>query len=200
MSEIQKILYSKQVVEFVAISNEWCTLVENAERFSKKDFVEKLHKLTAFLYQKASVLPETEQIFDAIEKSVTELDWTIINNNIEAKLVSNNDFVFVPELNTYQTDTENELSLSEITADIYQSIKDFLYLYKTDNEEVMNDALFEVKQDFGQYWGIRAIMLLKNLHIMIFNDNELIEEEFKPHHQQNNNENTERWIDKRMNS
>ena len=200
MSEIQQILYSKQVVEFVAISNEWCTLVENAERFSKKDFVEKLHKLTAFLYQKASILPDTEQIFDTLEKSVTELDWTIINNNIEAKLVSNNDFVFVPELNTYQTDTENELSLSEITADIYQSIKDFLYLYKTDNEEIMNDALFEVKQDFGQYWGIRAIMLLKNLHIMIFNDNELIEEEFKPHHQQNNNENTERWIDKRMNS
>ena len=196
MSNDSQILYSKQTIEFVAIANEWCSLLETADRFSKKDFVDKPFKLTGFLYHKATLLPDTEPLFESTEKFVTELDWTIINNNVEAKLVSNNDLVDVPELNSFQVDTDNELTLSEICADIYQSVKDFIYLYKTDNEEVMNDALAEIKNDFGQYWGLRAVSLLRNLHIMIYSDNELIDEE--PAKQKNDeNQQEERWIDKR---
>jgi len=198
MDKENQVLYAKQTIEFVAIANEWCSLVETADRFSKKDFVDKLFKLTGFLYHKASILPDTEPVFDSTGKFVTELDWTIINNNVEAKLVSNNDLVMVPEINSFQVDTDNELSLSEICADIYQPVKDFIHLYKTDNEEVMNDALYEVKHDFGQYWGLRAVTLLRNLHIMLFSDNELIDEE--PAKQKGDDNEQERWIDKRWNS
>ena len=170
-------IYSKQVLEFVAVVTEWCNLVELTDNFTKKEFIDKLHKLSAFVYQKATILPDTEQIFGDVEKFVTEIDWTLINNKVEEKLVSNNDFVEVPEIESYQTDTGAELNLAEIIADIYQSLKDFLMLYQVGNEDSMNDVLWEIKDEFGRYWGIRLNVLVQNLHKLLYSGQELIDEE-----------------------
>ena len=170
-------IYSKQVLEFVAVVTEWCNLVELTDNFKKKEFIDKLHKLSAFVYQKATILPDTEQIYGDVEKFVTEIDWTLINSKVEAKLVSNNDFVEVPEIESYQTDTGAELNLAEIIADIYQSLKDFIMLYQVGNEDSMNDVLWEIKDEFGRYWGIRLNVLVQNLHKLLFSGQELIDEE-----------------------
>jgi len=172
-------IYSKQVLEFVAVVTEWCNLVELTDNFNKREFIDKLHKLSAFVYQKATILPKTEQIYGDVEKFVTEIDWTLINNKAEAKLVSNNDFVEIPEIESYQIDTGAELNLAEIIADIYQSLKDFIMLYQVGNEESMNDALWEIKDEFGRYWGIRLNVLVQSLHKLLYNGQELIDEELQ---------------------
>jgi len=189
-------IYSKQVLEFVTVATEWCNLVELNENLTKKDFIDKLHKLSAFVYQKATILPDTEQIYDDTEKFVTELDWTLINNKVEEKLVSNNDFIEIPEIESYQTDTGAEMSLAEVISDIYQSLKDFIMLYQVGNEELMNDALWEIKYEFGKYWGVRINVLILSLHKLIYGEQELIDEELKDN-KKNKFDKNDNWVSKK---
>lgn len=170
-------IYSKQVLEFVTVATEWCNLVELTDNFSKKEFIDKLHKLSAFAYQKATILPSTEQIYGEVEKFVTEIDWTLINGKAEEKLVSNNDFVEIPEIESYQLDTGSELNLAEVIADIYQVLKDFIMVYQIGNEDSMNDSLWEIKDEFGRYWGVRINVLVMSLHKMLYSGQELTDEQ-----------------------
>lgn len=187
------IIYSKQALEFVTVVTEWCNLVDIAENFSKIEFIHKLHKLSAFVYQKASILPDLEQIYGENEKFVTELDWTIINNKLEEKLGSNNEFVQITETDSYNSENVSELNLAEIISDIYQSLKDFITLYEIGNEENMNDALYEIKEEFGRYWGIRIISVISSLHKLIFSEQELIDEE-NINKKEQNTDKSDNWV------
>ena len=46
-------------------------------------------------------------------------------------------------------------------ADIYQDIKDFLLLYQTGTEEVMNDAVWECRLNFENFLGTEACKFIK---------------------------------------
>ena len=45
----QSIVYSKNVIEFATVAYEFCTLLENVSRYSKKDFIEVSVKMLPLL-------------------------------------------------------------------------------------------------------------------------------------------------------
>ena len=70
---INQIVYSKNVVEFVTVANEFCATVENVSRYSPQENLGKLQKMLPLLYLKASVLQPVEQVMDEeLEKFVSE--------------------------------------------------------------------------------------------------------------------------------
>lgn len=178
MSEIQSnIVYSKQVLEFVTVATEYCNFIELSEKISKKEFIVKMHKLLSYVYQKAVLLPNLELIYDANQKFVTELDWNSVKNAVNAKLVSQDEFVSVENILEYQEDTGAEYSLSELMADVYQDLKDAISIYQIGNEDSMNDAIYEVKLSFEQYLGIKTLVLLQAFHRIIYGNVDLSDEE-----------------------
>jgi hypothetical protein len=66
-------------------------------------------------------------------------------------------------------------SLAENMADIYQDMKDFLLLYQTGTKEVMNDALWECRNNFENFWGQKLVNALRAIHKFITSGEEISE-------------------------
>ncbi|MCG8698121.1 MAG: DUF5063 domain-containing protein [Bacteroidales bacterium] len=165
MEGLDNPVYSKNVVEFVTVANEYCLFIENASGLEVQDFIDKAHKVVAFLYLKATLLPVLDSEFEEFnEKYVTEEDYNFILNMVARKLGKYNDYeeVFDPLRDSHDEPAFN--TLSENFADIYQDLKNFVLLYQVGTHEVMYEAIWDVQQNFEQYWGQKLVNGLRALH------------------------------------
>ncbi len=175
---LHPIVYSKNVLEFVTVANEYCNQLEGVEGLSAKDFFSVTTRILPLLYIKASMLPKTEPVLDEnIEKTVREEDYVRIQHALLAKVGAHDDFleVFVPNNDLDQKEVAS--SISENLTDIYQDVKDFLFAYRIGVDEIMNDALAEVVSAFELYWGQKLVNVLRACHNVLYGDNDLDEEE-----------------------
>ncbi len=189
----EEIIYSKNILEFVTIAKEYCIFVENINNETKHDFISKSQKLLSLLYVKASLISDIDNVFDDyIEKFVTEDDWNTIQQQVAQKLGSHELFLDVLEPIVQYSDDTVSVSLSEIFADIYQDLMNFLTVYRIGNNEQMNDAIWECKNNFEQYWGPRLLAALTAIHSILYSSEELTDEEYVS--PKNKEINTENWI------
>jgi len=178
--EVHSVVYSKNVVEFVTVANEYCGSVENVSRHSAQENLEKLQKLLPLLYIKVSVIPKIEPVLEEeLEKYVTELDYNILHQKWLQLLNENDGFyeVFDPGIQFGQETVT--ASVSENLLDIYQSLKDFLTAYSIGNEEVMNDSLAECLFYFEQSWGQQLVNVMRAVHMLVYSDVDFGESEKK---------------------
>lgn len=172
--EINRIVYSKNVIEFVTVANEYCNFIEDTGRFKTSQALSVAQKLLPLVYLKTTLLPEIGKVLDEeIEKYVTELDYNLLLQKWAAKLGGNDGFreVFVPGAEF--SEEAIEASISENLLDIYQNLKDFISSYSLGNEEVMNDALSECIFQFKEYWGQRLANVLRAIHHLMVSDIDL---------------------------
>ena len=159
------IVFDKNVVEFVTVSAEYCSFMEQAEQKERKEFVYVLPRLLSLLYLKALMLPETETDFSMnLEEWVTEQDYDTLRAVIAAKLGSADDYleVFVEEMK--YSDTPIRKSIAEDLADIYQVVKDFVCQFRSGLNETMHDALAQCREHFMGYWGQTLVNTMRALH------------------------------------
>ncbi len=191
----EKIVYSKDVIEFVTVAAEYCSFVESVEKDSKKAFLQKSQKLLSVLYLKASLLPRVEPIYeDGNEKFVSEEDWIYIKDKVVQKLGKHEIFLDIYSAVLALEDDSENVSLAEIYADIYQDLMDFVSLYRIAHEEAMNDALWECQQNFQQYWGQRLLVALTAIHNILFGDDDLDEEDVPNLEETEEQRDTTNWI------
>lgn len=175
------IVYSQNITEFVTVSGEYCTFVENTLRFSKKDFLEKCAKLLPLIYLKTSLLPRFDSIFDDDnEKFVSEEEWEIIHEVVQKKLGLHDEYREVFDPLTHEQLEQSTASISDNLADIYQDLKNFITLYNIGTEEMMNDALWECQLNFEEFWGQKLLNALKAIHNVYYGDDSLEDEPARP--------------------
>jgi hypothetical protein len=164
---LKEIVYSKNVVEFVTVANEYCTFLEKVSEHEKPVFIDKSLKLLSLLYLKVLLLPEVEQVNDdPNEKFVTEFDWQFIRNGVQSVLGDDDTYLDFFDLQMHETPEPTTNSISENLADIYQDLKDFLEIYKLGVEDLSNDAILECISSFREFWGFRLVNTTKMLHHM----------------------------------
>ncbi len=159
-----KPVYSKQVLEFITVANEYCLFFEKAENYTSDDIIRYFHKITPLLYLKGSVLPHvdvTDELFN--ERYVTEEQWENIFKTLREKF-GESDLYYTLDHNN---DSE-ESSLADNMADIYQDMKDFVMLYQKPYEYSKENAVSEIRRLFRQHWGIRVLSALNAIHRIIF--------------------------------
>lgn len=167
--ELENVLYSRQVIEFVTVANEYCKFLENIDDYSQENFLSAAQKLLPFIYLKTTLLPNVETVMDEpVEKIISQLDWTLIQGKVCAKLGEYDLFFLMKNPQSLVDDEEIELSVSEVFTDIYQDLADFTQLFRMGNEQKMNDALAECNNSFEQYWGKRLLALLTQLHYIVY--------------------------------
>lgn len=168
-------LAKKNILDFLAVAAEYCALVEQADIMSQKAFVDKARKVLALLYLKVSLLPEIEPETDSfVEKFVTENDWNFIQAKVSEKLGVCETYFDVVEPMAYDTTNETvNVSTSETFADIYQDLRDMLEVYRVAEEEEQQIALAECVNNYRSFWGVRALLLMNELHLLVFSDTEL---------------------------
>ena len=76
--------------------------------------------------------------------------------------------------------------ISEELADIYQDLRDFIFIFQLGLNETMNDSLAICQENFRLYWGQKLVNTLRALHDVKYNqsdDEEDNEEECDNHNE-----------------
>jgi hypothetical protein len=187
-------VYSRNVIEFVAIANEFCKYTEHASELKGDELLKILQRILPLMYLKASLLPKLDPFFeDGNEKFVTESDWNNINEILKEKFGTANDYIEVFDEKINNTEGSLAASISEDMADIYQDMKDFLLLYQTGTAEVMNDALWECRMNFENFWGQKLVNSMRAIHKFIYSGEEIGKVE-KKNETDDENRNTADWF------
>jgi hypothetical protein len=169
MSKKPDPVYSRNVVEFTAVAAEFCKYAEHTRELKGDDLLRILQRLLPFLYLKASLLPALEPFFEeGNEKFVTEADWSKVQDDFRFTLGSADDYLEVFDQKFEESEAPVPSSISENMADIYQDLKDFLLLYQTGTQEVMNDAVLECRMNFENIWGQKLVNSMRAIHKFIY--------------------------------
>lgn len=169
MDKNQDPVYSHNVVEFVAVANEYCKYAEHASEIKGEEMLKIMQRILPLLYLKASLLPSLEPVFeDGNEKFVTETDWKRIHENIGRIMGNADDFSAEMGEKLDDSGIPVPVTLSENMADIYQDVKDFILLYQTGTEEIMNDAVWECKMNFENIWGEKLLNVVRAAHKFLY--------------------------------
>jgi hypothetical protein len=187
-------VYSRNVIEFVAVANEFCKYTEHASEIKGDEMLRIMQRILPLMYLKASLLPKLDPFFeDGNEKFVTEADWIHINEILKEKFGTANDYLEVFDEKLNDSDGPVVSSISENMADIYQDMKDFLLLYQTGTGEVMNDAVWECRMNFENFWGQKLVNSMRAIHKFIYSGEE-IGKVAKKDDDDDENRNTSDWF------
>lgn len=165
MENLGHLVYSREVIEFTAVANEYCRLLDDPGDMTGLKLLKIEQKLLPLLYYKTLMIPETEPVLEETgEKFVTEEDWGRVNHSILSLLGEANDFMEV--FDERMNDSEGPVagSISENLSDIYQDLRNFLVAYNIGTTEIMNDALWECMENFRLYWGQKLVNTIRAVH------------------------------------
>ena len=194
MEEYSDPVYSRNVIEFVAVANEFCKYAEHASELKGDELLKILQRILPLMYLKASLLPQMNPYFEeGNEKFVTEPDWIIIHESLREKFGTANDYLEVFDDKINETEGPVLSCISENMADIYQDLKDFLLLYQTGTVEVMNDAVWECRINFENFWGQKLVNAMRAIHKFLYSGEEIekVEEDLTG---EDENRNTSGWF------
>ena len=165
MEKESQTIFDKNVIEFVTVAAEFCAFLERAESMKRSDFVDTSLKILPLLYLKASMLPKCETIGEEVlETYVTEEIYEILRINLAELMGDKDDYLDVFVQDMVYSDQPIKKSISEDLADIYQDIKDFIFVFQLGLNETMNDSLAVCQENFGMLWGQKLVNTLRALH------------------------------------
>ena len=170
MKKESLVIFDKNVIEFVTVAAEFCAFLERSENMKRKTFVDTTLKILPLLYLKASMLPKCEVIGDeAPETYVTEEMYEVLRINLADIMAEKDDYleVFLPDM--AYSDQPIKKNISEDLADIYQDIRDFIFVFQLGLNETMNDSLAICQENFGLLWGQKLVNTLRALHDVKYN-------------------------------
>lgn len=165
MKQESQVIFERNVVEFVTVAAEFCKFLEQAEGCKRKTFVDTSLKLLPLLYLKASMLPHCDMMGDeAPENYVTEETYEVLRMNLAGLMGDRDDYLDVFVSDMKYSDQPITRYISEDLADIYQDIKDFIFVFQLGLNETMHDALAICEENFALYWGQKLVNTLRALH------------------------------------
>jgi hypothetical protein len=158
----------KQILELLTVSNEFCMFIEKAYDYSKEDILQYMHRMAPLLYLKGSLLPDLEvENTEAYERYVTEEVWENIFNELRNKFGKADEFWFIDEF-TFNGDEIAKGSMAEHLTDIYQDLKDFVFLYSKNTRDTILNSVVECRKLYQSNWGYKIVRLQKNIHYLLY--------------------------------
>lgn len=151
-------------IEFLTVAREYCLLVENCPKYSPVDFRKVAARMLAYLYVRASVLPENgeELLEDEMMESVDEFEYQNVWQQLTDKLGDDDAYIRVVDIR--RDEEACQASISEDMADIYQSLKNYVSRCQMGIDEISNDAEIIVRREFADFWGASLTSALMALH------------------------------------
>jgi hypothetical protein len=165
------IFLDKGTMEFLTVASEYCAFVEKARKFSRRDFVTKLHKILALVYLKMTLLkddPECDLMDGEPEAFLSEYDYEHIRSIVSARLGSLDRYIDISHAAMPDEETE-QMEVSQCVADVYHNLKNFVENFRTGSEDAAQASRQELIGDFRDTWGPRALSLLAAIHTFVYN-------------------------------
>lgn len=159
----EEIVKSKTVIEVLAVATEYCLFIENIDKYEAAERMPFLQKILTALYLKGLLFPSIEVNDDSFnERFVTEEEYELLRVKL-ADCFSDIDFFSAVDYCEDQTEPQ-VVSFSELLADIYLDLKDFLLLYRSGSLPAQENAVASCKYLFDANWGYKLTVLLPYMH------------------------------------
>ena len=169
-SSDKEIVFSKNVIEFLTVANEYCLFIEKADNYSKDDIINYLLKICPLIYLKGALLPESEESeYEITERYVAEEDWESVYKPLKNKL-GKEDIYWKLTNNEAGENVPTMASIADNLADIYQDLKDFIMLYQKGTQASKENAIAECQMLFKTHWGSIIVSAHKALHHIIYSE------------------------------
>lgn len=178
MGRNTQVIFDRNTIEFVTVAAEYCAFLERSESMKRRDFVNTILKILPLLYIKVSMLPACEMTAEEVPESfLTEEDYEVMRLTLAAMMSDKDDYleVFLPDM--AYSDTPIRKCISEDLADIYQDIKNFVFVFQLGFDETMYDALAICRENFSIFWGQTLVNTMRALHDVKYNEKNEDEEE-----------------------
>ena len=158
-------VYAPEIVEFVRSSNAYCKWLEEAGQSGSMAFIRSSLQMLSRVYNNFVAIEEIEPVMESNnEKFVTEQDWSLIYQDVMNLLGKHNEYLRIADDDEFDRSDLVTHKISEDLADIYQDLKNFTLQYRQGVEEIMNDAVWEVMDNFENYWSEKLLNVLKALN------------------------------------
>ncbi len=175
----QETIYNKNTIEFATVAKEYCAFIEQVQSAEKDDFVKKSLKILPLLYLKASMLPDVEYILDEeTETYVSEELYEYVSSLIGSVMADSDTYLEVFTQDMQYSENPIQENVSEAMADIYQDLRDFIYVYSMGFDDTMNDALARCIENFRTYWGQKLVNVLRQLHHVAYSETDNDDDNF----------------------
>ncbi len=155
---------------FIALSNEFCSAIENALEFEKEDFVAKMLKMLPRIYMTVTDIDIEESNEDYY--ALPYLDESVYDNlrsQLAALMGEDDVFLETFEEDMKYSDAPVSATISEDLADIYQQLYNFVASVRDVDTEAINSIIITCKEDFASYWGQTLCNVLRALHSVFYN-------------------------------
>ena len=163
--KLRAFVYADEVVTFVRAANEAATFLEDLKEKNGRAFIVEALTHLSEVYRAILKIGDNEPLSEAgVETSVSEQEWAEVFQRILAILGPHNEILRPAEDDEFDRSDLVTHTISEDLADVYQELRDFTSLYSRGLEELMNDAVWEVKVRFTEHWGKKLLRSLSSLH------------------------------------
>lgn len=155
---------------FIALSNEFCSAIENAIEFEKEDFVAKMLKMLPRIYMTVTDIDieESTEDFYALPY-LDESVYDSLRSQIATLMGEDDVFLETFEEDMKYSDAPVSATISEDLADIYQQLYNFVASVRDVDTEAINSIIITCKEEFASYWGQTLCNVLRALHSVFYN-------------------------------
>lgn len=162
---VHNYVYSSEMVEFVKAANGCCTFLEQLKGTEGRAFIIESVKHLSTVYSTFLNTGESVPVLESpIESTVTEQEWSALFQRISMILGPHNDILRMADEGEFDRSELVNHTISEDLSDLYQELKSFTAIYSRGMEELINDAAWELKEQFGEHWGAKLLRALLALH------------------------------------
>lgn len=156
---------------FIGLCNEYCQTLESARETECDDFIAAMLRLLPRIYITASDLKVDDLGLEEpyIDGRLDEDYYDSIRRSIENLLGPDDTYLEVFEEDMKYSDTPIAASVSEGLADIFQVLYNFLEAIKDVPNELIDQALIAVKDDFQSYWSRILCNVMRALNHIRYN-------------------------------
>ncbi len=156
---------------FIGLCNEYCQTLESARETECDDFIAAMLRLLPRIYITARDLKIDDLGLEEpyIDGRLDEDYYDSIRRSIENLLGPDDTYLEVFEEDMKYSDTPIAASVSEGLADIFQVLYNFLEAIKDVPNELIDQALIAVKDDFQSYWSRILCNVMRALNHIRYN-------------------------------
>ncbi len=156
---------------FIALTNEYCEIVENCADYSLEGFVDSMMKLLPRIYITVLDIEPNLDFSDAfISQALDEPTYEVVRGSISALMGEDDVYLEVFLEDMKYSDSPIATSISENLADLYQEFYNLVASLRDLNTEEQRHILSMCKENFSEYWGQTLCNVLRAIHSLKTND------------------------------
>lgn len=166
---------SNNSLAFIALCNEYCSAVEQAETTEPTEFIANMIRLLPRIYITANDLKTDENLEEPgyIDQSLDEENYETVRRNLEAVMGANDTYLEVFEEDMKYSDTPIVASVAEGLADIFQSLYNFVEMVRDAPSDLIPSSIAAIKEDFDAYWSRILCNVMRPLNAVYHNPEEI---------------------------